>query len=419
MTRKKKTTVTKIAAAAAAAAVRANEDERTRLSLAWSADDDEDDDEEVADSVLDDLEQIDEAAGGDITWELYCDTPLEKAGQIRKLARSELRNLRDECLSLGPGDYHVVARGAKGKFVPKSRRNIKISGFARGPVAAASAGPSFDPTAFLVQVEERAERRRAEERAQRQQLLRFWAPFAAPIAVEMAKGLFGRSSGDSIKDLVGALVGMKDLVGGGGSQVDTLLKGIELARDMQPDGGKGSTWPDVLANGVTSLAKEFRPVIETLAQRRGQSAGAAAAQSNKPQLQFGPAKQPSTTGPPAAPKAEAPPASGDNDMFVMFEPLLRRLAADLEDFATNAADAGLVAEALLAKVPRMIKSQVPEEQLKEWLNRPDWWQVLVEFHPALQPYQAYCDDVRLDLIGLCNPPADDVDDKAETDTETH
>lgn len=405
---KKTADVAKVAAAAAAAAV--TQQANTELSLIWNADDDDDEevDQQAASDILEDLEQIDETHGGDITWELYCDTPVDKAGQIGKLARSELRDLRDRCLAYGPGEYHVVARGRKGKFVPKSRRNIKISGFAPRPAgAAAPTQPVIDPVVLFAQYEERAERRRIEARLERQQQIKFWAPILAPIGIEMAKGLFGRSNGESIKDLVGALVGMKGLMsdGGGSTQVDSLLKGIELARELSPESAKGSTWPDVLVNGVTGLAREFRPLVESMANKRGQPGQAPpATQSAAPKLQFAPIPQGAVSaensgnGPSATPAAGQP--NGADEMLPIVQRLLERLAEELEEFAANAADPQLAAEALLAKIPRLIKSQMSYDDVRGWLSRPDWWQYAEGFRATLKPYQAFCDDVRMEILAI-------------------
>jgi hypothetical protein len=407
---KKKTAANKVAraaAAAAAAAVNASQQEDTdKVLLSWGGDDD-DDDEEVTDEVLEGLEQVDEeSAGGLVWWELYCESPLEKKGQIRKMATQELRGLRDECLALGPGEYTVVARHKKGTFIKGSRRRIKISGFAR-PAAAAAAASTFDPMVFMQQMEERAERRRMEERVSRNAQIKFWAPILAPIGLEFAKGLFNRGGGEPLKDLVAALVGMKDLSGAGKSHdVENLLKGIELARDLNPGDAKGSTWPDVIGTGVTSIVRELRPLAEQLAARRN---GAAPAPAGTPQLQF--QTQPAAAAAaPTAPSAAAsgePPSAGD-PMLAMIEPLLRKLAGELEDFAVNNADPGLTAEALLAKIPPLLRSQVQPAQLKEWLTQPNWWPLLVSFQASLQHYQAYCNDVRLALLEtveeMINPP---------------
>jgi hypothetical protein len=412
---KKNPTVAQAAAAAAAAAVRAQQDENSRLTLNWSDDPDEEQ-ERLASDVLEDLEQIDEAQGGQVAWELYCDTPLEKAGQIRKLARSELRNLRDECLALGPGQYHVVAREPMGKFVKGSRRNIKISGFAR---PTAPAGPvGFDPMTFMAQLEERAERRRSDERRERWDTIKFWAPFLSPIAIEMAKGLFGRGGSEPMKDIVAALVGLKALSGeGNGSEkaIETLLKGIELARDLNPGDSKGATWPDVLVNGVTTVVKEFRPLAESLAARRN---GATPAATPPAQLQFQTAPQaPGTLQGPAS--ATPPPEGGqDTAMWAIVEPLLRKAALELEDFATNGADPELAADAVYAKIPRLIKSQLQPQQMKDLLMQPNWWQITVGFHPPLQPYQGFCDDVRLALLDIAEEqlnPSQSTPDDAQND----
>jgi hypothetical protein len=396
--------VARAAAAAASAAVKASQqDDTNKVLFNWG--DEDDDDEQVADELLEGLEQIDETGDGSIVWELYCDVPLEKAGQIRKMATSELKGLRDECLSLGPGEYHIIARQyPRGFFVKNSRRKIKISGYAR-PAPNSPPAAVIDPQVLFQQYEERQERRRAQAIAERNAQIKFWAPILAPIGLEMAKGLFGRSGGESIKDLVAAMVGMKDLTGGGKSNdVENLLKGIELARDLNPADSKGATWPDVLVNGVTSIAKEFRPLAERLADRKNGAPAPAPAQ-----LQF--QTQPAGAGAPPGtppPTAVAAPAGDGDPMLAMIEPLLRKLAGELEDFAVCNANADLTAEALLAKIPPLLRAQVQPAQLKEWLSQANWWPLLVGFHRTLEPYQAYCDDVRRSLLeiveDMINPP---------------
>jgi hypothetical protein len=411
--KKNNNTVAKAAAAAATAAVNAAAQADNDKVWLWSNEDEEEENSELNDEIMEGLQQIDEAAAGEIVWwELYCDSPLEKQGLVRKMGTAELKGLRTECLGLGPGEYHVIARTKRGRFVKGSRQRIQISGFAKSANnTSTSVAPSVDPLVLLSQMEERMERRRLAARAERMAEVKFWAPILAPIGIELAKGLFGRGgNGESIKDMVAAMVGMKDLVGGGGKDVDNLLKGIELARDLEPANSKGSTWPDVIATGVTSLAKEFRPLAETLAARRN---GTPVPLSGPTQLQFQPAASPSPTPPGQSTHAhsEPPPsaaseAAGDTAMLALVEPVLRRLAIDLEEFATNAADPALAAEALLAKVPRTLKSMVQPEQLKGWLSLPNWWELTVGFHPALQPYQAFCDDVRLELLVQLEPPED-------------
>jgi|SRR5215469_4527133 len=394
---RKKTTVEKVASAAAVAAVKATQEDKPNLSLNWGDTDDEVD-EQAASEILEDLAKIDEESGGQVSWELYCDSPMDKAGQVRKLSREELRNLRDECLALGPGHYHVIARRRDGLFAKDSRRNIKISGLAR---PAATATPAMDPLLLLEQLESRAERRRREQEARNEAKIKFWAPLLMPVGLELAKGFFGARTGDSIKDLVGALVGMKDLIGGGSKDVDTLLKGIQLARELTPEEpAKGSTWPDVLVNGLSSLAKEIRPVAEAAIAARKNGNGA----TEPARLQYAPAQASS-----AAPALEKPTPEAATDSHMTFIlPLLTKLSQDLEEYAANATEASLAADALLAKIPRLIRSQVAPQQLKEWLSRADWWELTVQFRRTLAPYQAFCDDVRQELLAvvdeLLNPP---------------
>lgn len=394
------------AAAAAAAAVRATQEEENGVSLNWASDDEEDHEEHeaVSDEISQALEKIDEQAAGELMWwELYCDSPIDRQGQIRKLSTSECKGVRDECLGYGPGEYHIIARHRKGSFIKGSRIKIKISAFARPVVpASTSVATAMDPMLLMQRWDERMEKRRLEAKAERNQEIRFWAPILAPIGTALVTGLLGRGSGESIKDLAAALVSMKELSGNKGeSSVDALLKGIELARDLAPDSAKGSTWPDVLVSGITQVTKELRPLAETLVNRRN-AMPAPASSPGTAQLKFAPAQQtPAPAGNGAAPPTAPPTAATQDDpMWNVIGPLLKRLAGELEEFAVNGALPDLTAEALLAKIPRLIKNQVQPQQLKEWLTQPNWWQLVVEFHAPLSAYQGFCDDVRLALIDI-------------------
>jgi hypothetical protein len=253
--------------------------------------------------------------------------------------------------------------------------------------------------------DERAEQRRQAAKAERNQEIRFWAPILAPIGTALVTGLLGRGGGENIKDLVAALASMKALSAGGDSSVDALLKGIELARDLAPD-AKGSTWPDVLVSGITQVTKELRPLAEAVVNRRNTPASAAPGTT---QLQFAPAPAPTPALGPAAggngatpPSAPSTPSTAEEDPMWnnVVLPLLKRLAGELEEFAVNGTDPGLAAEALLAKIPRLVRNQVQPTQVKEWLTQPDWWKAVVLFHPGLANHQGFCDDVRLSLIDI-------------------
>lgn len=98
-------------------------------------------------------------------------------------------------------------------------------------------------------------------------------------------------------------------------------------------------------------------------------------------------------------------------MWRLIEPLCRKLAGELEEFAVNGADPGLAAESLLAKIPRLYRGQMSPEQTKSWLTDARWWDVLRTFQPSIAPYQAYCDDVRQALLQI----VEEEQNPAETD----
>jgi hypothetical protein len=84
----------------------------------------------------------------------------------------------------------------------------------------------------------------------------------------------------------------------------------------------------------------------------------------------------------------------------MAEPWVRRKAEELHEAASTNMPIDLEAEHLLTSADKKFGPFVTHEQLRGWLDQPDWWQFVVTFHPALQPYHAWMDDLRRELLAL-------------------
>ena len=330
------------------------------------------------------LASLDDGESG-IVWELYCTAPFDKLGLVRKMLREELPGLRDELLKLGPGSYQLRARGREGRYLKKAYRIFKVSNLAKPPTEALAPRPNpTDPLLLMKEFEDRIEKRAEKQKSERWETIKLLAPLLAPIGVKLVDVLFG--SRNSTKDLVETLVALKTLNGDGGSEktLDAMFKGIELAKQLGGADGTGRSWPDLVLEAV----KEVAPMAKSMIEQR---------QNGAPAQPPSAAALPAPAANPSLPQPVLGSAEG-NDMLALVRPLLEKLAADLEDFAANSADPGLAAEALMGKIPKMIRSQVTPEQLREWLNNPQWWQIVVGFRPTLMPYQGYCDDVRADLL---------------------
>ncbi len=98
-------------------------------------------------------------------------------------------------------------------------------------------------------------------------------------------------------------------------------------------------------------------------------------------------------------------------MWAIAEPWLRRRAEDLHEWAASNMEVELCAEMLLASVPKVFRAVLTAADLVGYLQRPDWWAVLTAFHPPLQPYHAWIDDLRGEVLQLLaeeiNGPATD------------
>lgn len=85
-------------------------------------------------------------------------------------------------------------------------------------------------------------------------------------------------------------------------------------------------------------------------------------------------------------------------MWRVAEPWLRRKAEELLDAAATNMPIELEAEHLLTAAEKKFGAFVTHEDLRAMLERPEWWQYVVAFHPPLQPYQAWLDDLRREML---------------------
>lgn len=87
-------------------------------------------------------------------------------------------------------------------------------------------------------------------------------------------------------------------------------------------------------------------------------------------------------------------------MLAMIRPFLIRKCEDLLEAARENRDIALCAEWLIESIPKIYRAQISAEQLHAWLSRADWWPLLSQFYPQLQPYQSWLDDVRQEVLGM-------------------
>jgi hypothetical protein len=422
---RKRTASMEAAAAAAVAAVAAQQDDNPDVL--------ELEDDAVADDVLEGLRRM-EQGGNRVTWYVYCDA-LDREGYIEKLRTEQL----DEELfkkRYGPGEYRVFGRSSDGHYVKGSHKIIKISGVMTDPKAAAPGGG--DAVAMLREM-------RATDEARASKRADDWRGIATLVATPVATVLAAliarprpppvdiaalvtalRPQQSTLSEMTTALVNLKAMNGdgGGGGSVEVVLKVLERLQDLPSGGGEGG-WLGIIRDVIREAAPPVRELLGKMGQGAAQPGQLPPGAMSGPA--FGPGVQPSLPRPPhsgngataptntALPPSQSLPAASTqptaettqplteaSNMFALAEPWLRRKAEDLHEYASTNMDCALVAELLLESARKKFGGFVTAPQLAELLQASEWWPAVAGFHPPLAPYQAWCDDVRHELLGLLN-----------------
>jgi len=399
---RKKSQAERVASAAAASATKAAlAASGEEVSVELEEEDGDGNDEQVQRDALLTLAQL-EYEGLPVRYTLHCIHPPDKKGIIDDhLTRDDIPDLittiRD---NYGAGKYVVRAVGPTGVYVKGGYRMITISSLASrrpgappAPAVAAAPNGSGSHAEWLQRQEVLEERRRQEAREDRK--------FFIQLAVTALPHLFG--SRETVASIISAAKDATALTGGGAGNgekaIEALLTGIKLGKEFN---GGGDSWPAVVREALQGLTGNpaTQQVLDKIANRvTGPTPPALPAPG--PTVPYKPApaiKAP--TGAIPVPPRPTPQGFPEPVWLQVVLPLLTRLSNDLLEFAQNGADPGLAAEALVGKIPRTVRGMVKLEQLKEWLTNPNWWTLVKDFKPELEPYQGYCDDVRQSLYKL-------------------
>ena len=335
--------------------------------------------------------------------------PYDRTGQIlSNLPREDLLDLPERLTDqFGPGKYEVFAKGSNGQYLKGRHAVIEISPDAvrsNGTPASSQTGapaPAAPSSAadMVRELEARNEARRLEAREDRKWLVETVLG-ALPAIVTLVQG----RPAPSLAEQINALGGLKELTGGGqGNQLQTLLEGVRLAKEL---GGEATpeSWQGIVGEGL----KTVQALIT-----RSPTLPAARPPAQLPPAAANPA--PALAAPaPAAPAAEPPQgqdlaaARGAVELtgkWAAAGPLLHKLADEIIEYAQTEADADLAANALLAKVPPTYLRAINPAELLELIERPDWWSFAVRFHPALSGRHQYVDGIRQSLIKMLTAPA--------------
>lgn len=416
---RKRGTVMQEAAAAAAAAAVAAADNSDVLPLESS------EDEEIAEDVLEGLRRLD-AGGNRVTWYVYSEQPGSTGnseGYIEKLKSEQLDEARFKQV-YGPGEYRVVGRTSNGAYVRGSHKTIRIS-----DIGAARRSADGDAVSMLREIRA-TEEQRATKRAED---LRTYATILATPLATLGAALITRKPAIDIAALVTALrpqqsslgevttamLNLKQLEGGGGaSSLDVALKVLEKLQDLPTSGAGDTGWLGFFRDLVKEAAPAAREIIAQLGQPArpqgqlppGATSGPPFVVTQQPPPAIAQASTPSPVSPSGVPaQPPATPINGASvstsqseelDMLRAAEPWLRRKAEELLESASSNMPIDLEAERLLVAVDKKFKLFVSRNDMKGWLRHPDWWAYVVGFYPPLQPYQAWVDDLRQELLDM-------------------
>lgn len=401
---------------------------------------------EISEDVLEGLRRLDQG-GNRVTWYVYSDTPGKSGdseGYVEKLKTEQLDEQRFKT-RYGPGEYRVSGRTSDGHYVKGSHKVIRISDI--GAETTAAPGAQTDIVTLMRDMRAADE---ARQKARDESLKTYATIFAVPLATlgaaliarkpaidiaALITALRPQQTAPTLSDMTTALVNLKAVQGdsGGGNNVELVLKVLERVQDL-PQGATGEGgWLGFLRDTIKEVVPHAR---ELLAQRTpaGQlPPGSTSGPAFGPGLAAKPLPRPdpaANTGvsPPTPTASDPSPSSSsavsppgvDPDMWALAEPWLRRRAEDLHEWATTNIDVELCAEMLLASVPKLFRAVLNTADLTAYLQRPDWWTVLTAFHPPLQPYHAWIDDVREEVLRLLSEDGGDAQsgDSEPTDRGT-
>lgn len=345
----------------------------------------------------------------------------DSAGYVGEMSPGEYTTDRVREL-YGPGKYKVTIMGPKG-ILPGGGSVAIAKGIERPK------GDGVGNVAELLRVlEERQEKQRAAASATWSKV----AELAIPGVFTVLAAVLGKSGGNTdiaalitalkpaapptLAELTSTLAGIQSLQGKPATELsglENMFKAMALMREFAESGGDkgGAGWLDVLRDVVKEVSPVARPMLE-------QAAAAAAARAASiapagPQLPApAPVAMPSPVHvhvPPAAPPTPAPAAAAaapeltmteGTDMWTMAKPIITAQVAKLVAWAAEKKRPDLYAEVFFSELPQVVAQYVTPDQALQWLRFPDWWTVVKQHYPELEPHYAWLDQFRGELILL-------------------
>lgn len=307
-------------------------------------------------------------AGSDVRWTVFRQSDMggKRAGHCGTLSTSEL-TLDRIASEWGIGKYKIRGTRSNGQFAGQS--TVTIAEEPKKPDAAA-AQPAHNPmTEFLTLMEAQSAKRSAE--------MKEWAMILVPLATAVLPAILGRQNqpaGPTLADLTTTMMNMRSLSApeSGTSKFKELKEMLELTREMKPEDNTGSTWVDLIRDGV----KELAPIVPAMMH--------AAQNRNAPPAAATPAAQS------GAAAARPQVTQGEPDMLAWLKQQLQGLVHQ----ASLNKDPSLYAEVVLDNLPE----GADPKQLRDFLGGKTWWETLLAFHPPVAPYRKWFVDCRKELL---------------------
>lgn len=305
-------------------------------------------------------------------WKVFRCPPLQPgkaAGYCDTLSSSEL-SMEEIRARFGRGKYRVQGTRSTGQFIAQKTFDIATDAPSSAqPTTAAPVNSGFE--AFLASQEKAAERRR--------ELLTLALPAAIAALPAVLQALRPASA-----DPITLLAGLKQLTPEPPKQPDMtefMFKVLEFAKRTGASKEGGSSWIDVVKDGISELA----PLLVNKLQASQPQSLAPTAQLSAP-----PIAQPVLTKANGAPLDQSP----EEQTMLKLIAWARHTLAFLVTKAAANKDAGLYADYVLDNVPPGVNIL----EFAKYLNAPNWWEVLQQFDKNVAPYQGWFAQFRDFLI---------------------
>jgi hypothetical protein len=319
----------------------------------------------------------------------------------------------------GAGKYRVRLKGPGDKYI-KGGGTFEVAEAVHAPAA-----PANNMQDLLALLREQREQDRNAKKTDYLEWARVLVPLLGPKILDT---MFGQK-GPTLTELVTALKATKDLTDvppqkGITEQFEQVFALIQGAKELVGEEKSGSTWVDLVRDALGAA----KPVLGKLAgalpipgmlpsgpQPLLTATTAPMAVPSQPVPAARPASAP-TSG--SAPEQGSPSPAGATDMG-MLQTLqwLKSAAADLAFHANRQANPRLYGELMIDNLPPFITLQ----QLKEQLEKPDWWQNFVMLEKAVEPYQEWFTRCRNYMLRVAtarlNKAADQQNDQRNAELE--